>query len=72
MRELALDGSNPEIQTQAIEALGIVGGGDADSTLLEIYRGTDSPEVRDAALEGMLISGYDEGVLELYRCSNTW
>ncbi len=69
LRELALDGSNPEIQVQAIEALGIVGGDDADSTLLEIYRGTDAPDVRDAALEGMLISGYDEGVLELYRAA---
>ncbi len=69
LRELALDGSNPEIQVQAIEALGIVGGDDADSTLLEIYRGTDAPDVRDAALEGMLISGYDEGVLQLYRAA---
>ncbi len=70
LRELALDGSSPDVQVQAIEALGIVGGKDSDSTLMEIYRGADSDDVRDAALEGMLISGYDEGVLELYRSAS--
>ena len=67
LRELALDGSDPDIQVQAIEALGIVGGADVNQTLGEIYRSTESEEIRDAALHGMLISGYDEGVLELYR-----
>ena len=70
LRELALDASNPDQQVQAIEALGIVGNENADSTLMEIYRGSDNSEVREAALEGMLISGYDDGVLELYRSSD--
>ena len=70
LRELALDGSDPETQTRAIEALGIVGGESVDATLVEIYRSTDSNEVRHAALDGMLISGHDEGVLELYRASD--
>lgn len=67
LRELALDDSDTEIQSKAIEALGIVGGDQVDSTLVEIYRGADSDEIRDAALGGMLISGHDSGVLELYR-----
>ena len=37
---------------------------------MEIYRDADSEDVREAALEGMLISGHDEGVIELYRGSN--
>ena len=69
LRELALDDSDPELQTQAIEALGIVGGSDVNATLVEIYRNSSSDEIREAALEGMLISGHDEGVLELYRSS---
>lgn len=69
LRELAMDGSNVELQTQAIEAMGIVGGDQIDSTLVEIYRNAESEEVRDAALHGMLISGHDAGVLELYRAS---
>jgi len=69
LRELALDDSDPDMQTQAIEALGIVGGSEVNATLVEIYRSSDSEDVRESALEGMLISGHDEGVLELYRSS---
>lgn len=67
LRELAMDNSNPEQQVQAIHGLGVVGGAKADATLLEIYRAAGSPEVKEAALEGMLISDYDDGVLQLYR-----
>jgi len=69
LRELALDNSNTKIQTQAIEALGIVGGSEVNATLVDIYKGSDSEDVREAALDGMLISGHDAGVLELYRSS---
>lgn len=70
LRELALDDSDAELQKAAIEALGIVGGDDVNTTLVEIYRGAASEEIREAALEGMLIAGHDEGVLELYRSSD--
>lgn len=69
LMELARDNSNPERQEQAIEALGIVGGDDLSSALVEIYRSAASDDIRDAALDGMLISGNDAGVLELYRSS---
>lgn len=67
LRELALDSSDPELQAKAIEALGIIGGDQVDSTLVEIYRGAETDDVREAALDGMLISGHDSGVLELYQ-----
>jgi HEAT repeat protein len=70
LRELALDGTDAERQARAIEALGIIGGDEVDQTLLDIYRNTASEDVRESALEGMLISGYDAGVLELYRASD--
>jgi len=70
LRELALDSSDVQRQARAIEALGIIGGDSVNATLIEIYRGTDSDDIREAALDGMLISGYDEGVLELYRSSD--
>ena len=69
LRELALDSSDPELQTKAIEAMGIVGGDKADGTLVDIYRSAESEDVREAALDGLLISGHDEGVLELYRAA---
>ncbi len=71
LRAMALDASDPDIQEEAIQALGIVGGPEVDATLMEIYRSADSEDVREVALEGMLISGYDEGVLQLFRESQS-
>jgi len=69
LKELALDESNPEIQIQAIEALGIVGGDDVGLTLVSLYKNATSADVKEAALDGLLISGDDSSVLELYRNS---
>lgn len=70
LQKMALDGSDPEMQTHAIEALGIIGGARVNTTLVQIYRDAKTDDVREAALDGMLISGHDEGVLELYRASD--
>lgn len=67
LKELALDDSNPEMQIQAIEALGIVGGEDVGLVLVGLYRNAANTEVKEAALDGLLISGDDASVLELYR-----
>jgi len=70
LRKLALDGSDIELQIEAIQALGIVGANDADTVLVEIYRSTESEDIKEAALEGLLIGDYDDAVLALYRASN--
>jgi hypothetical protein len=36
---------------------------------MEIYRGTDNEEVKESALQSMMIADFDEGVLELFRAS---
>jgi len=69
LRDLSMDGSDPELQAQAIEALGIVGGTEVNATLVEIYRNSDSSDIREAALDGLLIADHDEGVLQLYQSS---
>ena len=69
LREIAMDSSNLGRQLQAIEAMGIVGGREVNATLVDIYRSSDSDDIKDSALDGLLISGYDEGVLQLYRDS---
>lgn len=70
LRELAQDNSNPEMQVQAIEALGIVGGNDVGQVLVGLYQDAANEDVKEAALDGLLIAGYDSGVLELYRNSD--
>lgn len=69
LREIATDGSNPERQVQAIESLGIVHDGEANALLIEIYRSSDSPDVREAALDGLFTANDDDGLLQLYRAS---
>lgn len=70
LRELALDGSNKERQAEAIEGLAIAGGDAAKPLFMQIYRDSNDEQIKEAALEAMLISGYDQGVLELFRASN--
>lgn len=85
LRQMALDGSDPQIQAQAIEAMGIIGGSEVNAALVKIFRDAKSEDIREAALDGMMIADYDEGILELYRttddpaikksywkCSSSW
>lgn len=67
---LAMDDSDAQLQAQAIEYLGMVGGDNVGETLVELYRGADNDDIKEAALEGMLIADYDTGVIELYREAN--
>lgn len=70
LREMAMDGTDPRLQVKAIQSLGVVGGDDNNEVLLQIYRDADKKHVRDAALHGMMISGFDTGVVQLFRESN--
>ena len=70
LSELAADSSNIELQTEAVEAMGIIGGDRVDAALVEIYTNAESEEIREAARDGLMISGNDTGLLELYRASN--
>jgi HEAT repeat protein len=70
LRALAEDSSNTKVQADAIKALGIVGSDKVQDTLVDLYRGATTSDIRNAALEGLLISGHDDGILELYRGSH--
>jgi len=70
LREIALDNSSADLQAQAIEALGLVNDDRVDTTLVEIYQGATNDEVREAALQGLMLSGHDAGILQLYRASD--
>jgi HEAT repeat protein len=69
LRELAADDSNIELQIEAIEGMGIVGGDEANAALVEIYKSSTNEDTREAALAGLMIAGDDDGLLELYRSS---
>lgn len=71
LEKLARDSSDPDLQIEAIEGLGIVGGPNAGAVLLEIYNGSDDADVREAAIEGLFIGGHDQAILDLYRASSS-
>jgi HEAT repeat protein len=71
LEKLARDGTDPDLQIEAIEALGIVDGPNAEAVLLEIYKGSDDEDVREAAIEGLFIGDHDQAILDLYRASTS-
>ena len=71
LSELAADKSNAKLQAEAIEAMGIIGGAEVNAALVDIYKSANNEKIREAARDGLLISGDDQGLLELYRASDT-
>jgi HEAT repeat protein len=69
LTELAADSSNTHLQIEAIESMGMVRGDRANAALVEIYKNSSDEDIREAALGGLMISGDDDGILELYRSS---
>lgn len=65
--------TNPDRATRidAVRQIGIIQGDAARTALREIYTRSTDAETRDAALQGMLIAGDDQGVLALYRASKS-
>jgi len=55
------------VRAEAVRKIGIVGNEQARSALREIYTRSTDRQIKEAALQGMLISGDDQGVLGLYR-----
>jgi len=65
--------SNPDraLRLEAVRKIGIISGDESRGALREIYARNDDRELKDAALQGMLIAGDDQGVLALYRAAKT-
>ena len=64
---IARDNSDPERQMAALQGLGIAGGADATTGLLDVYKGTDNYQVKEAVMHALMISGDDTAVLELFK-----
>ncbi len=71
LEKLARDSSDPDLQSEAIEALGIVDGENSEAVLLEIYKASDDEDIREAAIDGLFIGDYDQAILDLYRASTS-
>jgi HEAT repeat protein len=71
LRKIAEGNGGKPMRVEAVRSIGIVGNDAARTALREIYSRATDQEIRDAALQGMLISGDEQGVLTLYRGAKT-
>jgi hypothetical protein len=71
LRKIAEGSGELSLRAEAARRIGIVGGEASRAALREIYASNASKEIRDAALQGLMISGDQQGVLALYRAAKT-
>lgn len=71
LRKIA--GGTGELATriEAVRSIGIVGNDAARQALREIYTGATEPQIRESALQGLLIANDQQGVLSLYRAAKS-
>lgn len=71
LRKIAEGTGNHDVRVEAVRKIGIIQSNEANAALRDIYLRNSDPELRDAALQGLLISGDEQGVLALYRAAKT-
>lgn len=67
LRKIAEGNGDRAVRIDAIRKIGIIDSDAANTALREVYTRSTDAELREAALQGLLISGDEEGVLALYR-----
>jgi HEAT repeat protein len=60
-----------DIRVEAIHALGVAGDEGGSAALVKLYPKANSPALRDAVLQGLLIAGDSDELLQLYRQAKT-
>ena len=71
LRKIAEGSGDRSVRIDAIRKIGLIDSDAARTALREIYTRNTDAEIKDAALQGMLIVGDDQGVLALYRAAKT-
>jgi len=71
LRKIAEGSGDRSMRLQAVRQIGIIDGDASRTALREIYSRSTDGDVKEAALQGMLIAGDEQGVLTLYRAAKT-
>jgi len=71
LRKIAEGTGDKAVRLQAVRQIGIIDGDASRTALREIYARSTDADIREAALQGMLIAGDEQGVLTLYRAAKT-
>ena len=60
-----------DIRVEALHSLGVAGDRGGEEALVRLYAQANTPTLRDAVLQGLLITGDTDAVLKLYRSART-
>jgi HEAT repeat protein len=71
LRKIAEGSGDPGLRAEAVQKIGIIHDETARAALRDIYAKNTDPQIREAALQGMLIGGDEQGVLALYRAAKS-
>jgi HEAT repeat protein len=71
LRKIVDSNADLSVRAEAVRKIGIISSDAARTALREIYSRNTDREIKDAALQGLLISGDDKGVLSLYQGATT-
>ena len=71
LRKIAEGSGDRSLRLDAVRKIGMIQGDGSRAALRDIYARTTDEEIKEAALQGMLMSGDEQGVLTLYRGAKT-
>ena len=71
LRKIIDGNGNRDVRIDAVRKIGIINGEPAKAALRDIYTRSTDAELREAALQGMLIADDEQGVLSLYRAAKS-
>ena len=71
LRKIAESGAEPAVRAEAVQKIGIIGDDAARGALREIYSRSTDAQIKEDALQGLLIADDEQGVLALYRSAKT-
>ena len=71
LTEIAESQQPDAIRIEAIHALGVAGDEGGGPALVKLYPKANSPALRDAVIQGLMVAGDSEAMMQLYRQSKT-
>lgn len=71
LRKIAESNADVSVRAEAVQQIGIIDGDAARTALRDIYSRSTDAQIKEAALQGLLIADDEKGVLELYRAAKT-
>ncbi len=69
LRKIAEGNGSSEARAEAVRKMGIIQSDASRTALRDIYARSTDEEVKEAALQGLMMSGDEQGLLALYRAS---